>query len=126
MVQELFAKMPLKGGFIDAIDELFADDAVFAPGPGFPNQSGKQAILALVRSHLDALKYTNEIEVVNVASNGTKVLTERIDWFLDEAGERIHKMELMGVFEVVDGKIRYWRDYFDPRQVEDFGADLSA
>ena len=43
-----------------------------------------------------------------------KVLTERIDHLLDREGRTIMAARCMGVFEVADGKILAWRDFFEP------------
>jgi limonene-1,2-epoxide hydrolase len=50
-------------------------------------------------------------EIVHIASKDGVVLTERIDKF--QMGERRVELPVMGTFEVRDGKIAAWRDYFD-------------
>jgi limonene-1,2-epoxide hydrolase len=55
------------------------------------------------------------IENVNVAVNGDVVLTERIDTFT--VGEVVAPLRVMGTFEIRDGKISAWRDYFDLAQI---------
>lgn len=50
-------------------------------------------------------------EIVSIAANGNRVLTERIDRFT-VAGTPI-ALPVMGTFEIEDGLIRRWRDYFD-------------
>lgn len=59
------------------------------------------------------------IEILALAvapgSGGDKVLTERIDWILDAEGAVLMKVPVMGVFEVAEGRITAWRDYFDTR-----------
>lgn len=55
------------------------------------------------------------IEVVNVAVSGNVVLTERIDTFT-VAGATT-PLPVMGTFEIVDGKVAAWRDYFDMGQI---------
>jgi limonene-1,2-epoxide hydrolase len=42
------------------------------------------------------------------------VLTERVDAFI--SGERTIELPVMGTFEVRDGLIAAWRDYFDLNQ----------
>jgi limonene-1,2-epoxide hydrolase len=42
------------------------------------------------------------------------VLTERVDVFV--TGERSIELPVMGTFEIVDGRISSWRDYFDLNQ----------
>jgi limonene-1,2-epoxide hydrolase len=51
-------------------------------------------------------------EMINIAENGNKVLTERIDNFDLPGGKKI-SLPVMGTFEIQDGAIKVWRDYFD-------------
>lgn len=50
-------------------------------------------------------------KLLAIAETGHKVLTERIDDF--GIGGRDVSLPLMGIFEIEDGLIRAWRDYFD-------------
>lgn len=50
-------------------------------------------------------------EVLGIASAGNTVFTERVDRFV--MGEKTIELPVAGVFEVRDGKIAAWRDYFD-------------
>ncbi|MCC6387513.1 MAG: nuclear transport factor 2 family protein [Dehalococcoidia bacterium] len=50
-------------------------------------------------------------EVRNQAVDRNVVLNERIDRF--GHGDKVIELRVMGVFEVRDGKIAAWRDYFD-------------
>ena len=43
------------------------------------------------------------------------VLTERVDTIT--VGERVGALPVMGTFEIRDGKICAWRDYFDMTQI---------
>jgi limonene-1,2-epoxide hydrolase len=54
---------------------------------------------------------TYEFEVRHLAAAGDVVLTERIDHI--GSGDVSFPVPVMGVFEVRDGKIARWRDYFD-------------
>jgi limonene-1,2-epoxide hydrolase len=54
---------------------------------------------------------TCEWELLNIATSGDVVLTERVDRFT--RGEDRIVVPVMGVFEVHDGLITHWRDYFD-------------
>jgi limonene-1,2-epoxide hydrolase len=49
------------------------------------------------------------------------VVTERVDHFL--AGNKRISVPCMGIFELRDGKIAAWRDYWDLKQFE---AQLEA
>ena len=50
-------------------------------------------------------------DVLAIASRGNVVFTERVD-HLTVAGKEV-ALPVAGVFEVRDGKIAAWRDYFD-------------
>jgi len=56
-----------------------------------------------------------KIDTLAIAGNGSKVLTERIDWILDGKGRAVMRVPVMGIFEVENGKITAWRDYFDTK-----------
>lgn len=53
------------------------------------------------------------VEMLSIAASGDRVLTERIDHMVADDGRRIITLRLMGIFEISDGKIAAWRDYFD-------------
>jgi limonene-1,2-epoxide hydrolase len=55
-----------------------------------------------------------EFRVINIAANGPVVLTERVDVF--RLSDKSFELPVMGAFEVSDGKINAWRDYFDMNQ----------
>jgi len=50
-------------------------------------------------------------DVHAIAENGNVVLTERTDKF--EMNGQWLAIRVMGTFELSDGKITHWRDYFD-------------
>ena len=51
-----------------------------------------------------------------IAAEGATVVTERVDYMVDAAGETLIALPIAGTLEVAaDGKIAAWRDYFDPR-----------
>ena len=51
-------------------------------------------------------------EMLSIAENGNKVLTERVDNFV-MMDDKPMSIAVMGTFEINDGKITAWRDYFD-------------
>lgn len=94
------------------VDELlgfFTDDAVYHNMPMRPVQ-GKAAIRGVLDMFLSPAQSV-EFAILNLASSGTVVLTERLDTF--SIGGRSVVLPIAGVFEVVEGKIAVWRDYFD-------------
>jgi limonene-1,2-epoxide hydrolase len=92
---------------------FFSNDVVYHNIPMEPAE-GIDATMAVIDMFLgmcDAL----EFEVHHLASDGTTVLTERTDIFTIKG--KSAPLPVMGSFEVVDGKITAWRDYFDMAQV---------
>ena len=55
-----------------------------------------------------------QFRVINIAANGPVVMTERVDVF--KLPDKSFELPVMGIFEVSDGKISAWRDYFDMNQ----------
>ena len=55
-------------------------------------------------------------EIRNIVADGDIVMTERVDHFI--VGDKTVSVKCMGVFELRDGKIAAWRDYWDLRQFE--------
>ena len=53
-----------------------------------------------------------ELEVVRQTCTGNTVMNERLDRFNTASGRTI-ELPVMGVFEVNEGLITFWRDYFD-------------
>ena len=53
-----------------------------------------------------------EFEIVRQSAAGNIVMNERIDKFSTGKGREI-ALPVAGVFEVNDGLITFWRDYFD-------------
>jgi len=50
----------------------------------------------------------------NIAANGPIVLTERVDVFTLPG--KSFELQVMGTFEITEGRITAWRDYFDQQQ----------
>jgi limonene-1,2-epoxide hydrolase len=54
-------------------------------------------------------------EILHLAVQGDAVLTERVDTF--ERGGTASALPVMGAFDIRDGRICAWRDYFDMAQI---------
>ncbi len=92
--------------------DLLSDDCRYHNIPLDPVE-GIDAIRATV------IGFTTGVEKVvfethAIAANGSTVLTERTDTFFFPGNEIA--LPVMGTFEVDDGKIAHWRDYFDLNQ----------
>jgi limonene-1,2-epoxide hydrolase len=89
--------------------DAFTEDGVYHNIPMQP-AAGKDAIKAVLGMILAPATEVS-FEIVNIVANGDVVMTERVDTF--RMGERTIALPVMGVFELRDGKIAAWRDYFD-------------
>jgi len=107
LVQEFCAAFATKD--VDTIASLLADDVVYH-NVGMAPAVGKEASVAMIQGFLDmAEKMTFEIH--RIAANGDSVLTERTDTFTINGADS--PVAVMGSFDLRDGKIVAWRDYFD-------------
>ena len=92
----------------DKASDLLDDDVVWHNIP-MEKIVGKQMVDAAIRGMGPE---SVDWEVLSIAENGNKVLTERIDKF-DMPGDKKINIPVMGTFELENGKIKAWRDYFD-------------
>jgi limonene-1,2-epoxide hydrolase len=77
---------------------------------GSPPAVGKAATLAAVQFQFDMFDPI-EFRLTNIAANENIVLTERVD--VITANGVTAPVPVMGTFEIRDGRIVAWRDYFD-------------
>jgi limonene-1,2-epoxide hydrolase len=95
---------------------FFTDDAVYHNIPMAP-VTGREAIAnniaSFIRPGAPGIEGI-EFRVINIAANGPVVMTERVDVF--KVPNKSFQLQVMGTFEVSDGKINAWRDYFDLNQ----------
>ncbi|HAB45125.1 MAG TPA: limonene-1,2-epoxide hydrolase [Gammaproteobacteria bacterium] len=92
----------------DTVIGLLADDVVYHNIP-MEKLEGKTAAEAFIRGmQADAVDWIT----LNIAANGAVVLTERVDNFKMSQGKDV-SVPVMGIFEIENGKIKAWRDYFD-------------
>jgi limonene-1,2-epoxide hydrolase len=97
----------------EAFRPFFTDDIVYHNIPMDP-AVGIDATIAFIEGFF-AMCQSLEIETVHLAVRDDVVLTERIDTFT--MGEKVAPLPVMGTFEIRDGKISAWRDYFDLAQI---------
>lgn len=91
---------------------LFAEDASYRNGPHEPVH-GRDAIAATLAGFM-AMGGEVAVELIHVLADDHVVMTERIDHFVIHG--KTYSLPVMGVFEVDNGQIRAWRDYFDLAQ----------
>ena len=97
---------------LDGIIECFTPDAVYHNIPLDP-VDGVDAIRATIAGFTAGVERV-EFRVLHLAAAGDVVLTERVDAFV--LPDRTIELPVMGTFEVEDGRIAAWRDYFDLNQ----------
>ncbi len=94
---------------VDRIMSFFAPEAVYHNMPMAPMR-GEKAIRGVIEYFVKPAQKI-EFVILNIMAAGNVVLNERLDKFL--IGEKNVELPVMGTFEVEDGKIVVWRDYFD-------------
>jgi limonene-1,2-epoxide hydrolase len=100
----------------DDLAAFFTDDAVYHNIP-FAPVTGRKAIAdnfaTFIRPGPPGIENI-EFHVINIAADGPVVMTERVDVF--KLPDKTFELPVMGTFEVSDGRISAWRDYFDTNQ----------
>jgi limonene-1,2-epoxide hydrolase len=99
-------------GDLDTIMSFFADDAVYHNIPVDPVR-GADAIRATIAGFTAGVESV-VFEMKHIAAADDVVLTERLDVFTFPSGQVA--LPVAGTFEVRDGRIVAWRDYFDMNQ----------
>jgi limonene-1,2-epoxide hydrolase len=92
----------------DHIVACFADDAVYHNIPNEP-LVGKVAISAFVFRHRD--RPPRRVHIHRQLVSGNVVMNERTDTATINGREVV--VPICGVFELEDGRIKAWREYFD-------------
>lgn len=88
---------------------FFAPDGVYHNIPTEPVR-GREAVAAFIAGFAKDWSSTR-FELLNVVAQGDLVIAERIDRTM--VGDKPVNLPCCGVFEMQDGKIKVWRDYFD-------------
>jgi limonene-1,2-epoxide hydrolase len=94
---------------VDDILGYLAEDCFYHNIPMEP-MTGHAAIRAFAEPMLkntDSAKF----DILNTTSAGNVVMNERVDHFV--MGPKKVSLPVAGVFEINNGKITSWRDYFD-------------
>lgn len=94
----------------DAALKLVADDCDYINPPPLGAVRGPAAVRAVLEPFFSPT-IENEFRVLRAAVDGPVVFLERLDRHL--FGDKWVELPVTGVFEVHNGLITYWRDYFD-------------
>lgn len=93
----------------DAVTEFFTDDAVYHNIP-MKQVIGKGNIRQVIPKFMrDVIAL--DFEIINQVAVGNLVMNERLDHTTMQ--DRKFSLPVFGVFELQNGKIKAWRDYFD-------------
>lgn len=65
---------------------------------------------------------TVRIDMLSIAADGNRVLTERLDIFERTDGSEIGRVTLMGIYEIDGDRIVAWRDYVDVNAISKLAA----
>jgi limonene-1,2-epoxide hydrolase len=95
---------------VEALRPLLDDEIVYH-NIGMPASRGIEDTLANIAGQWEMFPATYDWEIRHLSSDGDVVLTERIDT-VGPPGVTA-PVPVMGVFELHNGKIKNWRDYFD-------------
>ncbi|MEQ8860549.1 MAG: SgcJ/EcaC family oxidoreductase [Pseudomonadales bacterium] len=87
----------------------FTEDGCYHNIPAHPVR-GRAAVEEFIRGFTASWTAT-DWELVSIAAVGDRVYAERVDRTKTTQGDV--DLPCLGVFEMSDGKIREWRDYFD-------------
>ena len=93
----------------DKLADFFSEDGVYHNIPMKPVK-GKENVRRFIAGFIQPWTETTW-DILSIASAGELVIVERLD--RTQAGDKAVDLPCVGVFEMQDGKIKVWRDYFD-------------
>ena len=93
----------------EELASYFSEDGVYHNMPTGP-VAGRENVKKMIGGFIAAWTET-QWDVVNLVSSGDVVIAERLD--RTKAGDKAVDLPCTGVFEMENGKIKVWRDYFD-------------
>lgn len=91
------------------LSEYFADDGIYHNMPLAP-VAGRAQLRGFIAAFVKDWTAT-EWDVLNIVAAGDIVIAERLD--RTRAGAKEVVLPCCGVFQLENGKIKVWRDYFD-------------
>ncbi len=98
----------------------FTEDGVYHNIPTGPVK-GRAQIEEFIRGFAGSWTQT-DWEILTIAETGNVVLAERVD--RTRMGDKSVELPCTGIFEIREGKIAVWRDYFDlGTYVRSMGSD---
>jgi limonene-1,2-epoxide hydrolase len=95
---------------VDALLAVLTDDALYENVP-MSALTGHDEIRGMLEGFLASAAKV-EWEVLHQVEQGNMVMNERVDRFVMADGKSL-SLRVAGLFEIRDGKVAVWRDYFD-------------
>lgn len=93
----------------DELASYFTEDGCYHNIPVGP-VAGREKVRDMIAAFTADWTAT-QWDLLNIVGSGDLVVAERLD--RTQAGDRSVDLPCTGVFEMEDGKIKVWRDYFD-------------
>ena len=93
----------------EELSGYFSEDGVYHNMPTGPVR-GRENVKKMIAGFIGSWTETRW-EILHLVSAGEIVIAERLD--RTKAGAKAVDLPCTGVFELEDGKIKIWRDYFD-------------
>jgi len=90
--------------------KLIADTCEYVNPPPLPVVRGPAGVRSVLEPFF-APTLENDFQILRESASGPLVFLERLD--RHRLADKWVELPVTGVFEVRDGKITYWRDYFD-------------
>lgn len=113
VVLDFLKALEAPGGFPQAVRDYFTATTRYL-NVGMSDTTGIADTLAFIEGFMAATGADHmTVDMLALAESGNTVLTERIDHLRAPGGAAVMSLAVMGIFEVENGKIAGWRDYFD-------------
>lgn len=113
VVQQFLRDCEPAFGYRTAVGKWFSDDCIYE-NIGVTRSTGVAEAIGVLDAFNQTMGFASlKVDMLALAATGNQVLTERIDYLCDAQGKILAPIRLMGIFEVRDGRITAWRDYFD-------------
>lgn len=94
----------------DTALQFVADDCAYTNPPPIGTVTGPAGVRAVLEPFF-APTLENEFRILRELASGPLVMLERLD--RHRLADKWVELPVTGVYEVHEGRITYWRDYFD-------------
>lgn len=99
----------------DTAGAMLAPDCAYTNPPPIGTVRGAAGMRAVLEPFF-APTLDNEFRILREAADGPVVIVERLD--RHQLADKWVELPVTGVFEVHDGLITYWRDYYDAATIQ--------